>query len=103
MDEQGQHIVLATDDGHVVLELSGVHLCAPATKHGDDAILQSVEIHGNIGGYSVKRASGSPETVTATCVNGLYHTIWIEHRHFIANLIAIVPFLQLVEIHTIFL
>ena len=45
VDEYCQHVVLALDDRHVVLELSGIHRHPLSRKHADDIILQIVTVN----------------------------------------------------------
>ena len=65
MDEHRQHVILAADDGHIVLELGGVHLTASPCQHLDDVIPQTFVVHLDVPRYGIVGTRRGPETTAA--------------------------------------
>ena len=68
MDKYGQHIVLAADNGHIVLEFGGVHLTASASQHIDNVIFQTFVVHLDVVGNGIVAPCLAPEAAAATAV-----------------------------------
>ena len=99
MYQHRQHIVLAADDRHVVLESCGLYCAASTSQHADDVVFQSLIVHLDIMCQCIVSSCTCPKAATTARINSLHDRIGIENRTFIANLIAVVPLLQLIEIH----
>ena len=103
MNEYRQSIIFATYDGHVVLEFGGINLAASACQHIDDVVLQSLKIHIDVVSHCINGTCGSPIAAAATTAYCLHHTVGVEHRLFIANLVTVIPLHQFVEVHLVLL
>ena len=101
MDKHGEGVIFGTYDGHVVLELGGIHFATPASNHFDDIVLQSLKVHIDVVHYSIEGSRAGPKAAAASSINGLHHRVGVEHREFVANLVAVIPLLQFVEVHGI--
>ena len=101
VDKCRQHVVLTIDGGHVVLEPGGVNSTTPTCQHIDDIVLQAFIVHVDIIRHSGKCSCRSPETAATTCVYRHHNAIRIEHRRFVAYLVAVVPLLQFVEVNIV--
>ena len=102
MDEHRQHVVLRAHHRHVVLESRGIYIASPASQHRDDVIFQALVVHLDITRHCIIGPRRGPEAGAIAVVDGLHHRVGVEYRLLIAYLIAVVPFLQLVEIHAVF-
>ena len=103
MDEHREGIVLATDVMHVVLELSRVHLTTSTTQQADDVILQSLEIHLDIGCDGIVGSRRGPVAAATATAQSHHHAVGVEHRQLVTNLITVVPLLQVIKVHAILL
>ena len=103
MDECRQHVVLATNDGHIVLESCRVNGTPSACQHIDDIVFQPLVVHVDVVGYGIKGTGSSPITAAAAFVYCLHHTIRVEHRQLIANLVAIIPLQKFLKVHLVLL
>ena len=103
MNEHGQHVVLAADDRHIILEARRIHFASASSKHLENVVLQPFVVHLDIVRHSVVGTGRGPETAAAAAAKCLHHRIGVEHRQLVAYLIAIIPLLQFVEVHTILL
>ena len=79
MNHHGEHVVLASHDVHIVEELSRIHIHTLTCKHTYDVILQSLEIHLDIGDYRVVCTCGCPIAAILFIPDSLEHRIRIEH------------------------
>ena len=103
MNQHCKHIVLAANDGHIVLKLCGVYLHTSARKHFYDVVFESIEIHLNIRWHRIVCASLTPIICKIANSDGGHHTIRIEHWLLSANVVSVVPTLHFAKIHIIFL
>ena len=98
MYQYGQDIVSAVDHMHIILERSCGHRNRLSRKHPDDVILQSIEIHLDIGDDGVIGTGGSPVTAILFVINRSHDRIGIEHAECLAYAIAVIPSFHLVHI-----
>ena len=103
MDEYGEHIVLAADDGHVVQEGGGVHLAVSASQHLDDVVLQPLIVHLDVVGHGIVGTCAGPVTAATAASQSHHHRVGVEHRRLITYLVAIIPLHQFVFVHLVFL
>ena len=101
MDKHRQHVIFAADDGHVILEFGRVHLASSTGQHADDVVLQALVVHLDVVGHGIIGSRRGPVALAALVIEGLHDAVRIEHRGLAANLVAVVPLLQFVEVHTV--
>ena len=97
MNQHREHIIFASHNMHVILELECVDIYTFSRQHTDDIILQSIEIHLDIGDDRVVGSCGCPIASANASLQGFHHRIWIVDGFFLSDVISVVPCLQIVH------
>ena len=97
--EHGEHVVAGVYLRQVVVETPWLHVAALAGNHAGDVVLQTLIVQLYVGGDGVGGARLAPVVVAPVFPDGRHHRVGVEHRWLRPYQVAVVPFLQLVEVH----
>ena len=103
MDQDGQDVIPTSYNVHVVLKLQRVDIHTLSREHPDDVILQSVEVHLDIGPDRVVRTCSGPVASIIPFVDCLHDRIGIEDVGCLSETVTVIPTFHLHNVHIVFL